>query len=53
MYSEYKRDMKLRQRSKRRLSVMSDEKTGPEAGQYFDVRPPIGLIRMGYKTKEE
>jgi len=22
---------------------------GPEAGQYFHVRPPIGFICMGYK----
>jgi len=29
------------------------KKTGPEAGQYFHVRPPIGFIGMGYKTQEE
>jgi len=29
------------------------KKTGPEAGQYFHVRPPIGFIWMGYKTQEE
>jgi len=28
-------------------------KTGPEAGQYFHVRPPIGFIWMGYKTQQE
>ena len=28
-------------------------KTGPEAGQYFYVRPPIGLRWMDYKTQEK
>ena len=32
---------------------MSQEKTGPEAGQYFHVRPPIGFIWVGYKTQQE
>jgi len=29
------------------------KKTGPEAGQYFHVRPPIGFIKMGYKAQEK
>jgi len=44
--------------STRRITSMSmywhrAKKTGPEAGQYFHVRPPIGFIKMGYKTQEE
>jgi len=34
-------------------SRVAGEKTGPEAGQYFHVCPPIGFIWMGYKTQEE
>ena len=35
------------------VHIRYTEKTGPEAGQYFHVRPPIGFIWMGYKTQEE
>jgi len=31
----------------------ASKNAGPEAGQYFHVRPPIGFILMGYNTQEE
>jgi len=48
--SAYKDESMLKLKSQKCPPV---KKTGPEEAQYFHVRPPIGFIKMGYKTQEE